>query len=190
MKKPKINKGKNERENRISSPARAEGSIGGSIGGQLGDPEWTDDPLPQVGSQSRLVCNYLNWAHTTRPVILLSCSAFLALRENSSSPQSLIRTPYIVLIVPGPCHSLHTFFHSLSTQAHTPSAPATLSTSESSSLSPTHLCSKPHLLSILRFQDDCIASYPHSTAPIHRRTSLSSTFRDILASLTLVTKRL
>lgn len=121
------------------------------------------------------VCDYLNWAHTTRPAlsyVFLSCSAFLALRENSSSPQSLIRTPYIILIVPGPCHSLHTFFQSRSIQAHTPSALATLSSSESSALSPTPLCSKPHLLAILRFQDDCIASYPHSTEPIHHRTSL------------------
>lgn len=139
----------------------------------MGNPEWTDDRPPSPGWQpiSR-VCNYLNWAHTTRPVILLSSSRFRRYEKTLLHPSHsfVLRTSY--LLYPGPV------IHSIPPSTPFRSKPTLLSRLlrslplESSSLSPIRLCSKPHLVSILRFQDDCIASYTHSAAPIHRRTSL------------------
>ena len=133
-------------------------------------------PRPSPRLAANLACLELfELAHTTRPVILLSLllCVLVVTRKLFFTPvthsHSVHRTYLLCL---DPVTHFIPSFHSLSIQAHTPSALATLSTSESSSLSPTHLCSKSHLLSILRFQDDCIASYPHSTAPIRRRTSL------------------
>ena len=66
--KPKINKGKNERENPISSPARAPLGVNrGTLNG----------PRPSPRLAANLACLELfELAHTTRPVILLSCSVF------------------------------------------------------------------------------------------------------------------
>jgi hypothetical protein len=129
------------------------------------------DPPPGWQPISR-VWNYLNWRIPHALSYFSLALRFSRYEKTLLHPShSFALRPSYLLYVDPVTHFIPAF-HSLSIQAHTPSALATLSTSESSSLSPTHLCSKSHLLSILRFQDDCIASYPHSTAPIHRRTSL------------------
>lgn len=126
---------------------------------------------------SRALRFYLDWAHTNSPCHTSSTFPVPVrlLRKLFFTPVTHLDVLYFLYL--DPVTRLY-LLHPPSVGSPPSFALYALYPHPSWSLSPTHLCSKPHLLSIRLFYDDCIAVYflyafaPYSRSDsAHRQTS-------------------